>query len=290
MAAFQAVYHDIPILPPDQYTSLVLSATDGCRYNRCTFCNFYRPAQYRVRTVDQFRSHVQQAVRYRGAALSSRRQIFLGQANALMGPRDWRESILHVLNERFELPAPDSPHHQPQWWKGSPTRFTGITSFLDAFVGARIEADEFATMRGLNLRQVFIGMESGCAELLNWLRKPAEPAELLATVRAARRGGVAVGVMVLVGAGGERYFDQHVRDTVDLIRDMQLATGDFVYLSPLVSVQGAEYSELAAADGIDPLTPERIREQEQQLRAGIGASPTRQGPYVAHYEVEQFVY
>ncbi len=290
LSAFRTLYHDIPILPPDQYTSLVLLASDGCRYNKCTFCNFYRDVPYRARPLDLFREHVEQAVQYYGAALAARRHIFLGQANALMGPRVWRDEVLHYVNERFELPAPAAPHHQPQWWKGSPTRFTGITSFLDAFIGARISADEFAAMRQLNLRQIFIGMESGSSELLQWLRKPAEPHQMLETVRAAKSGGVAVGVIVLIGAGGERFFDVHVRDTVRLLRDMQLTAGDFIYLSPLVSAHGAEYDELAAAEGIEPLTQKRMAEQERQLRAGLGSSPTRQGPYVAHYEVEHFVF
>jgi radical SAM superfamily enzyme YgiQ (UPF0313 family) len=269
---------------------LVLLASDGCRYNRCTFCNFYRDVQYRTRPLDEFCRHVEQAISYHGDSLAARRHIFLGQANALMGPPQWRGQILEYVNQRFELPAPDESHLQPAWWKGSPTRFTGITSFLDAFIGARIEADEFAAMRQMNLRQIFIGMESGSDELLQWLRKPADTAQMLETVQAAKAGGVAAGVIVLVGAGGERYFDVHVRETVRAIRRMQLTAGDYVYLSPLVPAHGAEYDEVAAREGIVPLTPRRLAEQERLLRDGIGAIPTRHGPYVAHYEVEHFVY
>ncbi len=290
LASFRALYHDIPILPPDQYLSLVLLASDGCRYNKCTFCNFYRDTQYRIRSLEQFHQHVDQAVRYHGAALASRRDVFLGQANALLGPRAWRDEILQYVNERFEFPAPDTAAHRATWWQGSPTRFNGITSFVDAFIGARIEAEEFAALRRLNLKKIYIGLESGSAELLRWLRKPAEPAQMLEAVRAAKQGGVAAGVIVLVGAGGECYFDGHVRETVKLIREMQLTAGDFVYLSPLVSAHGAEYDALAAEADIEPLTPERMKQQEQLLRLGIGSSPTRRGPYVAHYEVEHFVY
>ena len=224
VAAFRALYQDIPILPPDQYTALVLLASDGCRYNRCTFCGFYRDTPYRTRSLNEFRQHVEQAVRYHGAGLALRRSIFLGQANALCGPRSWREGILRHVHERFEFPAPRGPS-RTAWWQGSVTRFAAITSFLDALAGTRISAEEFAAMRRLNLRQIFIGLESGSPRLLDWLRKPAQPRHMLDTVRAAKQGGVAVGVIVLVGAGGERYFDEHVRDTVRVLQEMRLAPG-----------------------------------------------------------------
>ena len=145
-------------------------------------------------------------------------------------------------------------------------------------------------MRELNLRQIFIGMETGDAQLLAWLQKPATPAQILETVTAARLGGLRVGVIVLIGAGGEQFFEAHVRETVKLIRAMELKRGDFVYLSPLVSADNTEYAALAAAENIAPLSPARMAEQERRMRDGIGASPTRAGPYVARYEMEDFVY
>jgi len=290
VARFRAVYRDIPILPPDQYASLVLVASDGCRYNHCTFCDFYRDVPFRAKSPDEFRAHVQAAFTYHGGGLALRRGIFLGQANALLGPRAWREEILGIVNSICELPRPQDTAVAPTWWRGSLTRFTGMTSFLDAFVGANMTADEFAALRRLNLRQVFIGLETGADSLLKWLRKPASSGEMLQTVRAAKAGGVRVGVIVLVGAGGERFFDAHVRDTVQLIRAMQLQPGDYIYLSPLLIGCSAPYAERAAIDDVRPLTPARLAEQEQLLRRGLRSTTAPRGPYIARYEVEQFVY
>ncbi len=170
------------------------------------------------------------------------------------------------MNARFELPSPDSARNHATWWQGSVSRFSGITSFLDAFVGARLDAHEFAALRQLNLRQIFIGMETGSAALLEWLRKPARPEQMLDAVQAAKAGGVAVGLILLVGAGGEQYYDTHVRETVQLIRQMPLTAGDIIYLSPLVPAHGAEYGSLSEEAGIQPLSPARMAEQERALR------------------------
>ena len=72
--------------------------SDGCRYNRCTFCGFYRDTSYRAKTLDEFQAHVQAALAYHGRSLALRRGIFLGQANALMGPRPWRKEILRIVH------------------------------------------------------------------------------------------------------------------------------------------------------------------------------------------------
>ncbi len=284
---FRALYHDVPVLPPDQYTALVLAATDGCRYNQCTFCGLYRDVRFRRRTVSEFRDHVRAALQYHGASLTLRRTVFLGQADALLGPRSWREEVLQVVHEFCQFPPPGRPRGAASWWQGSETRFSGITSFLDAFAGQRISADEFAAMRELHLRQVFIGMESGSNALLRWLRKPSTADETLAAVQAAKQGGLRVGVIVLLGAGGEPYFDEHVRESIPLIQAMRLEPGDYVYLSPIVAAHGAEYTEVAAAEGFAPLSPARLAVQESLLRDGIRQP---QGPYVAHYEVDDFVY
>jgi hypothetical protein len=83
---FGRVYRPIGILPPDQYLSLVLQATEGCSFRSCTFCEFYRDG-YRVRSASEFREHVPGVLDYLGDSLSLRsRAVFLGSANALAVP------------------------------------------------------------------------------------------------------------------------------------------------------------------------------------------------------------
>jgi hypothetical protein len=289
-ARFRQLYGDIPILPPDQYTSLVLLSTDGCRYNRCTFCSFYQGVPFRRKTLQEFRQHLDDVLEYHGQGLALRRSVFLGQANALQGDRAWREEIFELMNDRLNLPPPQHTTASPDWWQGSTTRFTGITSFLDAFSDAPIHGEEFARLRKLNLRQVYVGMETGDAELLRWLKKPATPDQIRATVEAAKAGDVRVGVIILLGVGGETYFEQHVHKSLQLIHEMPLERGDYVYLSPLVLSPQSSYLREAKSAGIISLTAERLIEQEQLLRKGLTSIKKSKGIYVARYDVEHFFY
>ena len=99
-----------------------------------------------------------------------------------------------------------------------------------------------------------------------------------------------MGIIILLGAGGERFFRSHVEQTVRLLGAMRLGGGDYVYLSPLVEMPGTEYGQRALTDRIQPLSPERMAEQEQLIRSGLSLGPRRDRPYVAHYDVSHFVY
>ncbi len=247
---FRALYRDVAILPPDQYNAIVFQATEGCAYRGCLFCDFYRDRPFRAKTPEEFAAHVDAVVAFHGK--THRNSIFLGEANALTLPHETLMEMLRILRARFDLP---------------------ISSFVDAFT----KQPDFAS---LGLSRVYVGMETGCDELLRWLRKPATEAGVTATVNAAKAAGLSVGVIVLLGAGGERFAEAHVRETVRVLNVLPLGKGDYIYLSPLVVKPGSAYDAPL-------LSPEQIREQEQAIRAGLYFSPK---PYVARYELETFVY
>ena len=45
---YNQVYKPVGILPPDQYMAVVLQPAEGCSFNTCTFCTFYRDRRFRI--------------------------------------------------------------------------------------------------------------------------------------------------------------------------------------------------------------------------------------------------
>lgn len=269
-ATFRRLYKPVSILPPDQYLALVLQATEGCTWNRCTFCGLYRDRAFRAHSPESFRAHCAAVRDFFGEGISLRRGIFLADANALVLSMERLRAIFAIAQDFFRLPDGPRP----------------VFSFVSAFDVGRKSADEWAELAALGLRRAYIGLETGDDALLRFLNKPGAVADAVEAVRALRAGGVAVGVIVMAGIGGDCFAEAHIAGSVEAIRAMGLGPDDQVYLSNYVSAPGTEYDALAAEAGIRPLSAEEIDAQRQVLQAQMRAAAPE--AIVAPYHVDGF--
>ncbi len=273
VAQYYDVYHPVGILPPDQYFSVVLQAAEGCSFNTCTFCTFYKDRPFRIKTPEEFRAHAEAVRHFLGDGLSLRRTLFLGDANALVIPQRMLVPLLDVAREVFDVEA-----------------LGGVYAFLDGFSGQKKSVEDYATLRQRGLKTVYIGMESGSADLLQFLKKPGQPDDVIDAVRTIERAGVAVGVIVLLGAGGKQHADAHVRETVAALNAMGLDMDDLIYFSELVVSEGMAYAQDAYQAGLDPLSHEERIAQQDAIERQLRFSRDGGTPHISRYDIREFVY
>ncbi|MGI6081703.1 MAG: radical SAM protein [Limnochordia bacterium] len=271
---YPSVYEPVGILPPDQYGALVLQLTVGCRYNRCRFCTFYRGRSYREKSLDEFGEHIEAVVRLVGAALGRRRSVFLGDANAFGLPFAKLHSALELI--RAKLP----------WGREG---FGEVNSFMDLFGGQFYTAEELSALRRLGLRRLYIGAESGSPTVLRALNKPSSPERLVKIVEALKGAQIGVGLIFLLGAGGDRLQKSHAEETAELLSSLPLDARDVVYLSELVVEPTGEYAQWAGSVGASDLDEEALRQQERIIRSRL--LPVGQGgPACTRYDIREFVH
>lgn len=268
-ARYFEVYRPVGILPPDQYMAIVLQATEGCSFNTCTFCEFYRDRPFHIKTPDEFRAHALAVRNFLGDGLGLRRTIFLGDANALVIPMPRLLPLIEIVHEVYDVGG-----------------LSGIYAFLDGFSGEKKSVQDYVALRERGLARVYVGLESGNADLLAFLRKPGNPDDAVHAVRAMKEAGVAVGVIILLGAGGQQYADAHVRDTIRALNTMPLDGNDLIYLSELVISEEMTYAKDAAQAGLHPLTHSECIEQGEVITAGLVS--TR--PRISRYDIREFIY
>jgi radical SAM superfamily enzyme YgiQ (UPF0313 family) len=265
---YATAYRPIPILPPDQYGAIVLQASFGCSWNRCTYCAFYQDRAFEVRAPDAFAEHLEDVAALLGRSAAARRSIFLADGNALVLSNARLRPLFAAARERF----PGRP-------------FAG---FVDVFSGERKPADAWRELRAWGLRRVAIGVETGHDPLLAYLNKPGSADEATAFVRTLKEAGLEVAAILMVGAGGRRYADEHLRDSAALLRSLPLGAGDVVYLSPFVRHAGSRYDAEARQGGLRDLTREERDGQEAALREAARAAVPQ--ARIARYSIDEFVY
>lgn len=288
---YERLYKPVTILPPDQYLALYLQATEGCSYDACSFCGFYRDRRFHVKTLAEFRAHMTAVRAFFGEALTLRRSIFLGDANALMIPQQTLLPLLDAVNSEFAIIPPGLTGAALRAWKADhPQHMQGIYSFVDAFSTRRKTVQDWRALADRGLRRAYIGLETGDPALLRFLGKPNSPAEAQTLVAALKEAGIAVGIIVLVGAGGETYQEAHITATTRLINALSLGADDLIYLSELMDYPTATYEAQAAAAGVRMLTAGQVEEQSRRLRAGLRAGSSSGAPKISLYDIREFIY
>ena len=195
--------------PPSEAQSLILPVTDGCSWNRCTFCEMYTAPQkaFRARGEDE----VLDSIRRTGALYGSQvRRVFLADGDALVLPTRRLLAILEAI--RAHMP---SVHR--------------VSSYCLARNLKKKSVAELIQLREAGLAMAYLGAESGDDEVLAKVSK----GETFDTTREALdklgAAGITRSVMILNGLGGQQLSAQHADHSARLANATQPE-----YLSTLV--------------------------------------------------------
>lgn len=198
-------YHGTVIRPPSEADSYLLQITYGCSHNRCTFCGTYMDKPFQVRAMEEVLEDVAMASR----RMPDVRRVFLCDGNALVLDMDRLTTVLDALNAAFPL-----------------LRRISIYANARDILG-KSESD-LAVLREKGLELIYLGLESGCDEVLRRVDKGSTAAEMVAGVTRAKEAGMRVSVIALLGLGGTELSDQHADGTAEAVNAM-----DPQYLSML---------------------------------------------------------
>ena len=184
--------------PPAEADSLILQVDQGCPYNRCTFCGMYRGLRYRRLGPAEI-VRLLNAAAHRPAGI---RRIFLADGDVMRRPFAELRAILTELAARF----PD---------------LARVNTYATGSAIADKTADELSALRALKLHTLYLGLESGDAEILRRVRKGEQAGTMTDAAIRAQAAGLRLSVMVLLGLGGRERTREHADATADALNRMQ---------------------------------------------------------------------
>ena len=205
-------YEGMIFRPPSEADSLILQVTVGCSYNRCTFCGAYQGKSFRVKTLGEVKEDIDE-VSADGVSIP---RVFLADGDALAIPQEQLIKILSTLKTKL---------------KG--LKRVGI--YANARDILKKSADELKELKALNLGIIYLGLESGNAEVLRRIKKNATMDQMIRAAKRVKESGILLSVTVILGIGGVELSQAHAEDTGKVLSQMD---PDFVGALSLMVVPG----------------------------------------------------
>jgi len=222
--------------PPSEAGSLIIQATVGCPYNRCSFCAMYRKSKFRIRPVAEIKEDLNMASDYYGHSV---RTIFFADGNTVVMKTADLEEIFAHTRELF-------PHLER------------ITLYGSARFIVRKSLEKWRQLREAGLTRLHSGMESGDDEVLQRINKGTTAEEIIHSGRLLKEAGLQLSEYVIIGVGGRELWRQHAAESA---RVLNAINPDFIRLRTFMPVPGTPLRELYKNGRFHLLSPhEALRE------------------------------
>lgn len=233
--------------PPSEADSLIIQATRGCSYNKCTFCAMYQDVRFKIRPLDAIAEDIAMAREYLGPHV---RRVFLADGDALIIKTARLIEIIDCLEESFPDLQRVAVYATPQ----------------ALLIKSR---DELETLRARKLNMLYLGVESGCETVLERLKKGVTRDQMIEAGRKAVAAGMKLSTMIILGAGGPALSRSHARESGRLLSAIDPR---FVStLTMMVVPQAPLYEEMRQEQYIPP-TPRQTIEELRELIAHLDLS------------------
>ena len=194
--------------PPSEWKSLILQVTNGCSYNKCTFCDMYTSEnkKFKPKKIEKIEEEI---IKVAKSGLATRR-VFLADGDAMMLPFKRLKEILELIKL-----------HLPQ--------VSRVASYCLPRNLTNKTVEQLAELQALGLKLMFIGCESGDDEVLALIKKGETYQSSLVALKKIKQAGMKSSVMILNGLGGPELSRQHAINSAKLMNEAQPN-----YLSTLV--------------------------------------------------------
>lgn len=186
--------------PPSEWKSLILQVTNGCSWNKCTFCEMYTAPNKKFK-AKKLEDIEQELLSIKQAGFPVFR-IFLADGDAMMLPFRQLKSILLLIQQYFPQVTRVSSYCLPRNLKNKTPA-------------------QLAELQALGLKLLYVGCESGDNQVLANIQKGETYESSLEALVKIKQASIKSSVMILNGLGGTQLSKQHAIHSAQLMNEAQ---------------------------------------------------------------------
>ena len=229
---------------PSEAHSLLIRATRGCAWNRCTYCGLYRQAESSQRCVNEICLDIDMLALQVEPPVHT---VFLGDGDAL----ELETADMCIVLEYLQASFPTLQR---------------VTCYATALSVQRKTDAELVELRQAGLSRLHIGLESGDDQVLRDVVKGVKAADLIAAGQRVRAAGLTLSFYVMLGLGGSERWQEHVQGTAAVLNQVD---PEFIRLRTLAyDPQAPIFSRLDVRAGNFSLKLPQGRQRQLQTPLG----------------------
>ena len=227
--------------PPSEARSLIFQVTNGCSWNRCTYCEMYTDAQKKFRP----RAETEVLAEIRACAQQDLepRRVFLADGDALVLSMRRLRTILGEIKSSLPTVSRVSSYCLPANLKNK-------------------SDEDLLELAELGLKIIYVGAESGDDQVLQKIDKGETYATTADALIRASAAGIKTSVMILNGIGGKGMSQQHALASARLANDTQ---PDYLATLVLTFYKGREKFEAGFDNHFEELDTVGLCEEMKML-------------------------
>jgi radical SAM superfamily enzyme YgiQ (UPF0313 family) len=183
--------------PPSEAQSLILPVTNGCSWNKCTYCEMYTAPQKKFLATDE--DEMLETIRRCGEQFGNQVQrVFLGDGDALVLSTRRLMTLLTAIQTHLPKVRRVSTYCLPRNLR-------------------KKTVQELQEMCAAGLTIAYVGAESGDDEVLQRVNKGETFDSTRDALDKLGSAGIARSVMLLNGLGGRIFSRQHAQNSARLV-------------------------------------------------------------------------
>lgn len=236
MFSFPIQYNSPIFRPPSEADSLLIQLTLGCSHNKCAFCSMYRSKKYTERSFEEIKKDIWNAKKYYEEYHSAPRRIFLCDGDALAASFELIVKVLDEINSAFPS-------------------VNRIGIYATARNVLEKSSEELKILSDKKLGIAYLGLESGCDEVLKKIVKGNSASEMIDASDKLRASGWKISVIAMLGLGGKEMTESHCKETAKVVA--RISPNFFSFLST-TPIPDTPYFKMIEKGAISLLTTKEL--------------------------------
>ncbi|MDN2481339.1 B12-binding domain-containing radical SAM protein [Vibrio agarivorans] len=244
-----------PIRPPSEANSLLIRTTQGCPWNKCSFCTLFKGMEFSIRPIEEIKNDIWAAKAfYKGRKFES---CFLQDGDSFAMETSDLIEVLNTLKQAF----PDLKQ---------------ISSYGRAQTMTKKSAQEMKAICDAGLNMLYCGMESGSIDVLKKMKKGITPKSILKSAKHAKQAGMKMMTFIILGLGGKELSQEHVTETANLLNQID---PEEIRLLSLAVKQGTELDDMVKSGRFTPLNEQEMVLEQKALIEQLNGISSRYGNF-----------